>query len=97
MACSSPTVRAIPRRSATSTARCAICIGVKPVFGICLGHQMLSLAVGASTFKLKYGHRGGNQPVMNLLNGCVEITSQNHGFCVDFSEIGELLAEESVA
>jgi carbamoyl-phosphate synthase small subunit len=70
-------------------------IGVKPVFGICLGHQMLSLAVGASTFKLKYGHRGGNQPVMNLLNGCVEITSQNHGFCVDFSEIGELLAEES--
>lgn len=70
-------------------------IGVKPVFGICLGHQMLSLAVGASTFKLKYGHRGGNQPVMNLLNGRVEITSQNHGFCVDFSEIGELLAEES--
>jgi carbamoyl-phosphate synthase small subunit len=70
-------------------------LGVKPVFGICLGHQMLSLAVGASTFKLKYGHRGGNQPVMNLLNGRVEITSQNHGFCVDFSAIGELVAEES--
>jgi len=65
-------------------------LGTKPVFGICLGHQMLSLAVGASTFKLKYGHRGGNQPVMNLLNGRVEITSQNHGFCVDFASIGEL-------
>ena len=65
-------------------------IGVKPVFGICLGHQMLSLAVGAGTYKLKYGHRGGNQPVMNLLSGRVEITSQNHGFCVDFGTIGGL-------
>lgn len=65
-------------------------LGVKPVFGICLGHQMLSLAVGAKTYKLKYGHRGGNQPVMNLLNGRVEITSQNHGFCVDFASIGAL-------
>jgi carbamoyl-phosphate synthase small subunit len=63
-------------------------LGVKPVFGICLGHQMLSLAVGAETFKLKYGHRGGNQPVKNLLTGRVEITSQNHGFCVDFASIG---------
>lgn len=70
-------------------------IGVKPIFGICLGHQMLSLAVGASTFKLKYGHRGGNQPVKNLLTGRVEITSQNHGFCVDFGSIGELIAEDS--
>ena len=70
-------------------------LGVKPVFGICLGHQMLSLAVGADTFKLKYGHRGGNQPVMNLLNGRVEITAQNHGFCVDFEGIGELVAEDS--
>ncbi|GAB4273787.1 MAG: glutamine-hydrolyzing carbamoyl-phosphate synthase small subunit [Coriobacteriia bacterium] len=68
-------------------------LGKKPVFGICLGHQMLSLAVGASTFKLKYGHRGGNQPVMNLLTGKVEITSQNHGFCVDFGSIGPLVAE----
>ncbi len=65
-------------------------LGVKPVFGICLGHQMLSLAVGAETFKLKYGHRGGNHPVKNLLTGQVEITSQNHGFCVDFGSIGEL-------
>ena len=70
-------------------------LGVKPVFGICLGHQMLSLAVGASTYKLKYGHRGGNQPVKNLLTGQVEITSQNHGFCVDFGSIGPLVAEHS--
>jgi carbamoyl-phosphate synthase small subunit len=70
-------------------------LGVKPVFGICLGHQMLSLAVGAGTYKLKYGHRGGNQPVINLLNGRVEITSQNHGFCVDFASIGEPDAEAS--
>ena len=70
-------------------------LGRRPVFGICLGHQMLGLALGASTFKLKYGHRGGNQPVMNLLTGQVEITSQNHGFCVDLSSIGPLDAERS--
>jgi carbamoyl-phosphate synthase small subunit len=70
-------------------------IGVKPVFGICLGHQMLSLATGAETFKLKYGHRGGNQPVKNLLTGRVEITSQNHGFCVDLSSVGPLIPEGS--
>ncbi len=70
-------------------------LGHKPVFGICLGHQMLSLALGATTFKLKYGHRGGNQPVKNLLNGKVEITSQNHGFCVDFASLGELSVEDS--
>jgi carbamoyl-phosphate synthase small subunit len=65
-------------------------LGVVPLFGVCLGHQMLSLAVGADTFKLRYGHRGGNHPVMNLLTGRVEITSQNHGFCVDFGSIGPL-------
>ncbi|MDZ4166859.1 MAG: glutamine-hydrolyzing carbamoyl-phosphate synthase small subunit [Coriobacteriia bacterium] len=70
-------------------------LGVKPVFGICLGHQMLSLALGCSTYKLKYGHRGGNQPVKNLLTGRVEITSQNHGFCVDFGSIGSLVPELS--
>ena len=70
-------------------------VGQVPVFGICLGHQMLSLAVGCSTYKLKYGHRGGNQPVKNLLSGRVEITSQNHGFCVDFGSIGPLVPEES--
>ncbi|MBE0447170.1 MAG: glutamine-hydrolyzing carbamoyl-phosphate synthase small subunit [Actinobacteria bacterium] len=57
-------------------------IGKKPIFGICLGHQLLSLAIGGETYKLKFGHRGGNQPVKNLLNGRVEITSQNHGFAV---------------
>lgn len=54
-----------------------------PTFGICLGHQLLALAVGAKTYKLKFGHRGINQPVRNMLTGQVEITSQNHGFAVD--------------
>jgi carbamoyl-phosphate synthase small subunit len=58
-------------------------IGLKPVFGICLGHQLLALALGGKTFKLKFGHRGANHPVMNLLTSEIEITSQNHGFAVD--------------
>ncbi|MFO7559666.1 MAG: glutamine-hydrolyzing carbamoyl-phosphate synthase small subunit [Desulfobacterales bacterium] len=58
-------------------------IGFCPIFGICLGNQVLGLALGGKTFKLKFGHRGSNQPVKNLLTGKVEITAQNHGFAVD--------------
>ena len=58
-------------------------IGKKPLFGICLGHQILALALGGKTYKLKFGHRGCNHPVKNLENNTIEITSQNHGFSVD--------------
>jgi carbamoyl-phosphate synthase small subunit len=58
-----------------------------PTFGICLGHQLLSLAAGAKTYKLKFGHRGANQPVLNTISGKVEITSQNHGFAVDVESL----------
>ncbi len=62
-------------------------IGKRPIFGICLGHQLIALALGGRTFKLKFGHRGGNQPVKDLSTGKVEITSQNHGFCVDMESL----------
>ena len=58
-------------------------IGKKPIFGICLGHQIMGLALGGKTYKLKFGHHGGNQPVMDLTTRKVEITAQNHGFAVD--------------
>ena len=58
-------------------------IGKKPMFGICLGHQLLALSIGADTYKLKFGHRGSNQPVKNLITGRVHISSQNHGYAVD--------------
>jgi carbamoyl-phosphate synthase small subunit len=62
-------------------------IGKVPVFGICLGHQIMSLALGADTFKLRFGHHGGNHPVRNLRSGHVEITSQNHNYAVDVDSL----------
>jgi carbamoyl-phosphate synthase small subunit len=62
-------------------------IGRLPVFGICLGHQILGLAMGGRTYKLKFGHHGGNHPVKDLASGRVEITSQNHNYCVDISSL----------
>ena len=70
-------------------------IGRVPVFGICLGHQMVSLAAGAAMEKLKFGHRGSNHPVMNLVTGHVEITAQNHGFGLVFPSLGPLVPELS--
>ncbi len=65
----------------------AALLGNVPVFGICLGHQILGLALGGTTYKLKFGHHGGNQPVQDLTTGKVEITSQNHGFAVDVDSL----------
>ncbi len=70
-------------------------LGKLPVFGICLGHQMIGKAAGAQIEKLKFGHRGGNHPVMNLLTGRVEITAQNHGFGILFPSLGALIPELS--
>ena len=66
-------------------------LGKFPVFGICLGHQLLALACGAKTYKLKFGHRGANQPVQEVSTGKIEITSQNHGFCVEPDSLPDCL------
>jgi carbamoyl-phosphate synthase small subunit len=66
-------------------------IGKTPVFGICLGHQLLSIAMGAKTFKLKFGHRGANQPVLDIQTGKIEITTQNHGFAVEDGSLPDCL------
>ncbi len=64
-------------------------MGRKPLFGICLGHQLMGLALGGRTYKLKFGHHGGNHPVMDLETGEVEITTQNHNYCVDVKGLGD--------
>ena len=71
-------------------------LGKKPMFGICLGHQILALSLGAKTFKLKFGHRGVNHPVKNLITNAVEITSQNHGFAVDNKSLPNNIIETHV-
>ena len=68
-------------------------LGKVPIFGICLGHQILSLALGGKTYKLKFGHRGANHPVKNMDTGKIEITSQNHGFCADLESFKGLDVE----
>ena len=68
-------------------------LGKVPIFGICLGHQILTLALGGKTYKLKFGHRGANHPVKNLDTGAIEITSQNHGFCADLESFEGLDVE----
>lgn len=82
-----------PEPLAAQAAEVKKLIGKKPIFGICLGHQILGLAMGGKTYKLKFGHRGGNHPVLNKKTNKVEITAQNHGFAVDPDSIGEHVAE----
>ena len=81
-ACSSPTARATPPRCRARLDAIAGLLGEVPVFGICLGHQLLATALGGRTYKLPFGHHGGNHPVRRLATGAVEITSQNHNYAV---------------
>ena len=92
MACSSRTVRAIRSRAATPSSRFKQLLHRSvPVFGICLGHQLLALASGARTMKMKFGHHGANHPVVHLESGRILITSQNHGFAVEESSLPDNL------
>lgn len=72
-----------PKLATYAVANTKALLGKLPIFGVCMGHQVLGMAVGAKTYKLKFGHRGANQPVKNLLNSAVEISSHNHGYAVD--------------
>ena len=82
-----------PEPLAAQAAEVRKLFGKKPVFGICLGHQILGLAMGGKTYKLKFGHRGGNHPVLNRQTNKVEITAQNHGFAVDPESLPDNIAE----
>jgi len=77
-----------PRSVPWAIENAALLIGKKPIFGICLGHQILGLALGGKCYKLKFGHHGGNHPVKDLETGEIKITSQNHNYCVSVEDLG---------
>jgi carbamoyl-phosphate synthase small subunit len=84
-----------PKENTYSIEQLKLLIGKLPIFGICLGHQLLALAFGGDTYKLKYGHRGANQPATDLLTGKTYVTSQNHGYAVNIDSIDKSIGEVS--